>query len=224
LAITPINHPAVIRQIRRLTDIGIPVVTVNTDIKDSGRLAYVGNDSFKSGETAAGLMNLVTGGCANVGIVIGHPLVGGHTERTMGFSSRIKSHYPGIFIVGTTVNYDDDILSFSVKQKLLQEHPEIVALYLAAAGVGGACCAVKEMGLGGKIKIICHDSTEFTHKHLSEGVIVATITQQPFVQGAKPLEILLDYAGMGIHAQKLIYSTPKLKSRFLRTLFRTCGH
>jgi len=58
LAITPINHPVVAERLLRLSDSGIPVVTSNSDIPDCGRLAYVGSNYYKSGETAAGLMNL----------------------------------------------------------------------------------------------------------------------------------------------------------------------
>ncbi len=65
LAITPVNHPDVAK---KLSEIGIPVVTVNTDIDHSGRLAYVGSNYAQSGKTAGGLMRLVTGGQANVGV------------------------------------------------------------------------------------------------------------------------------------------------------------
>ncbi|MCL2857453.1 MAG: LacI family DNA-binding transcriptional regulator [Oscillospiraceae bacterium] len=210
LAITPINHPVVIERVRELTQAGVPVVTVNTDIKDSDkslRLAYVGSDCFKSGETAAGLMNLVTGGQANVGIIIGHPLVDGHAERSAGFTQKVAQAYSGLNIVGTTVNYDDDLKSFAATKQFLQQHKQINALYLASAGVEGACKAVEETGLAGKIKIISHDSTATTRKLIHNGAIVATITQQPFTQGTKPLDILMNYVGMGIRPEHEFFYT-----------------
>ncbi|MCL2853562.1 MAG: hypothetical protein FWE20_11145 [Defluviitaleaceae bacterium] len=57
------------------------------------------------------------------------------------------------------------------------DYPKINVLYLAAAGVEGACKAVEEAGLAGKIKIISHDLTAVTRKLVQDGVIVATITQ-----------------------------------------------
>jgi len=201
LAITPINHPSVVARIRELTETGLPVVTVNSDIPDSGRLAYVGSDYFKSGCTAAGLMNLATGGAANVGIIIGNPLVDCHTERVAGFQQQIQASYPGIHIVGNAVNNDDDTESFAVTQALLQTHPEIDALLLAGAGVPGACRAVEDMGHLGKLKIISYDLPQTTRELVEQGVIAATITQQPFTQGAKPLDILLDYVGMAIQPE-----------------------
>jgi LacI family transcriptional regulator len=96
LILTAINHPDVTARVRALTAAGIPVVTANSDLPNSGRMAYVGSDYFKSGETAAGMMNLVCGGRANVGIIIGSPLVLCHSEREQGFRRRIQAAYPGI--------------------------------------------------------------------------------------------------------------------------------
>jgi len=212
LAITPINHPSVIARIRELTASGVPVVTANSDIRDSGRIAYVGSDYFKSGVTAAGLMNLVTGGEANVGIIIGHPWVECHTERAAGFTEQVTACYPGIRIVGTVVNNDDDQESFTVVQSLLQANPEINALFLASAGVVGACRGVKELGLLGKVKIISYDLPPSTQELIERDVISATITQQPMTQGSKPLDILLDYIGMGVEPEmEWFYTTIGIK-------------
>ena len=207
LAITPINHPTVIQRLKKLTKSGFPVVTTNSDIPDCGRLAYVGSNYYKSGETAAGLMNLICGGNANVGIIIGSPWVLCHSERVAGFTDCIRKDYKHIRIVDTVVNSDDDLESFSVTLKMLRDHPEINALYLAAAGVQGACRAVTDLGVGGKTKIISYDTTEPTCMLVKEGIIVATIAQQAFTQGAKPLDILLDYLGMGVAPEKDCFYT-----------------
>ena len=49
----------------------IPVITTNTDIRNSSRLAFVGSDFYRCGQTAAGLMNLMTSGEVRAGIVTG---------------------------------------------------------------------------------------------------------------------------------------------------------
>lgn len=207
LAIAPINHPLVVQRIGQLCAEGFPVVTVNSDIPGSGRIAYVGSDYYKSGETAAGMMNLVTGGKANVGIIIGSPIVLCHAERVAGFRDHMAKYCPGIQITGEVINNDDDLESFAVTRQMLQTHPEIDALFLAAAGVNGACKAVEEMGLAHKLKIVSFDATPTTRKLVQDGIIAATIAQQPFTQGAKPLDILLDYLGMDIKPEKELYHT-----------------
>ncbi len=207
LAITPINHPVVAARLKALTQTGFAVVTANSDIPDCGRIAYVGSNYYKSGQTAAGLMHLVCGGVARVGIIIGSPWVLCHSERVVGFTNRIKEAYPGLTIVAEAVNNDDDFDSFTVTQDMLRKHPEIDALYLAAAGWQGTCKAVEELGLRGKIKVISYDTPVPTRELVKQGAIVATIAQQPFTQGAKPLDILLDYLGMDVKPEKECFYT-----------------
>lgn len=207
IAITPINHPLIKDRIRQLSDTEFPVVTANTDIPDCGRIAYVGSDYFRSGQTAAGLMNLICDGSANVGVVIGSPFVLCHSERLSGFKQRIDEAYGGLRIIGTEINHDDDIESYIVTKRLLEANPDINALFLAAAGVVGACRAVVDLGLKGKVKIISYDATTVSKGLIKTGDIAVTITQEPFIQGSKPLDILFDYVGMGIKPEKEHYFT-----------------
>lgn len=205
LVITPINHPLVVDKLQRLSASGIPVVTANSDIPDCGRIAYVGSDYHKCGETAAGLMNLMTGGKANIGIIIGSPMVLCHSERLAGFTDYVGKNFSGIKVIDKAINNDDDIDSFNVTKEMLHKFPEIDALFLAAAGVRGACRAVRDLGLAGKLTIVSYDATATTCQLIREGIISATIAQQPFIQGAKPLDILFDYLGMGIKPDKEFY-------------------
>lgn len=207
LVITPINHPLVIERIKELSSGGFPVITANSDLPDSGRLAYVGSDYFKSGETAAGILNMICSGKAKVGIVMGSPLVLCHSERVAGFTRRIAQAYRDLEIVETEINHDDDIQSFVVTKRLLETHPEIDALFLVAAGVIGACRAVNELGLEGKIKLVSYDTTIASTALIRSGAISAAITQEPFIQGAKPLDILLDYIGFGIKPEREFFYT-----------------
>ena len=207
LVITPINHALVIERIKKLTADGFPVVTANSDIPDCGRIAYVGSDYYRSGETAAGIMNMICAGNARVGVVMGSPLVLCHSERVAGFARRIQEEYTGIEIVATEINHDDDIQSYVVTRRLLEEHPEADALFLVAAGVAGACRAVAELGLDGKLKVVSFDTTIVSKELIRSGTIAAAITQEPFIQGAKPLDILLDYVGLGIKSEQEFYYT-----------------
>jgi len=207
LVIVPINHPLVVEKIKALTGSGFPVVTANSDIPECGRIAYVGSNYYKSGETSAGLMNLITSGEINVGIIIGSPWVLCHSERVAGFTDYVEKHFANIHIIDKAVNNDDDLDSFSVTKSMLESHPEINALFLAAAGVSGACRAVKDLGLTKKLTVISYDTTPTTCQLVREGVIAATIAQQPFTQGAKPLDILFDYLGMGLQPEKEFFHT-----------------
>ena len=75
LILTPCNEPAVRDKINELAARGIPVITTNTDIENSARLAYVGCDFYRSGQTAAGLMHLIGKSPIRAGIITGSMVV-----------------------------------------------------------------------------------------------------------------------------------------------------
>lgn len=202
LAIAPYNDARIREKIQELYDAGIPTVTLNTDIENSKRIAYVGSHYTHSGETAAGLMNLFTKGEVQLGIVTGSPNILCHSERIAGFLDRVSAEYPHIHLVETIENHDDDFESYEKTTALLQAHPEINALFFAAGGVYGGCRAVTALGLEKKIQILAFDKVPTTKQLVEQGIIAATICQQPRVQGSKPLDILFSYLTAGILPDK----------------------
>lgn len=197
IAIAPSNHIRMAERINSLFEKGIPVVTLNTDIEGSRRIAYVGSNYTHSGETAAGLMHLMTNGEVQLGIVSGSSDVLCHTERIAGFKKAVSAHYSNIHIAATIENHDDDIESYEKTSALLAAHPDINALFFIAGGVYGGCRAVIAAGLTDKIKILTFDKVPTTKQLVTDGVIAATICQQPRIQGTKPLDILFAYLTAG---------------------------
>lgn len=196
LAISPYNDISVSNKINELYEQGIPVVTLNTDIGNSKRIAYVGSNYYRSGEAAAGLMHLMTKGDVYAGIVSGSRNVLCHTERIAGFQNIIQS-YENIRIVDTITNNDDEIESYELTTMLLARHPEINALYFSAGGVYGGCRAVISAGRNTNMTIITNDMVDTTRDFIEKGLIAATICQQPFLQGYNPLSILFTYLTTG---------------------------
>lgn len=206
IVLSPYNDPLISDKINELDGRGIPVITTNTDIENSSRLAYVGCNFYRSGETAAGLMHLIAGNEVYAGIVTGSSKVLCHTDRIAGFRDRIESHYPGIRIVGTIENSDDEFESYDCTLALLREHPEINALYFAAGGVYGGCRAVLAAGRK-DITIISCDKVSTTRDMVLQGVIAATICQQPLIQGTKPLDLLFSCLTTGEKPEKEYHYT-----------------
>lgn len=196
LAISPYNALSVREKINSLCEQGIPVVTLNTDIENSSRLAYVGSNFYRSGETAAGLMHLMTQGRVRVGIVSGSQNILCHTERIAGFSHIIEA-YPNIRIVDIVNNNDDDQVSCELTAKLLADHPDINAFYFTAGGVYGGCQAIERSGLQSGMTVITNDLVPTTLAYMQKGLIAATICQQPFQQGSQPLSLLFAYLTTG---------------------------
>ena len=207
IALCGFNNPSTALRIRQLADAGIPVVTANSDIPDSGRLAYVGSHYESAGRTAAKLMDLITGGRAELGVVLGswHALC--HSSRIDGFRNYIQEKAPGLSIRECVETLDDDFLTFSAVQAMLKDKPNITGLFLASAGVYGACRAVSMLPPDRRPKIISYDCPPTTQEMLKSGIIAATICQEPDYQGSKPLDILFQRLCMNEMPSREYYYT-----------------
>ena len=213
-AISPTNDPELAGKINELYEQNIPVVTLNTDIRNCKRLAFVGSNYYQTGSTAAGLMRLIAGAGRKdiyVGIVSGSEEILCHTERIAGFQAAV-SHEKRIHIVETITNDDDDDTSYERTLKMLEDHPEINALFFAASGIYGGCKAVLDKDRAKDCTIITYDAVSTTRELLLSDIISATICQQPRLQGSLPLEILFSYLAAGqAPKQELNYTTVDIR-------------
>lgn len=186
LAIMPLEVPEV-RE--KLDSLDIPIVVFNTDIQTE-KLAFVGCDYYNSGGLSGDIAKLILGKRGGkIGIIIGSFMMQGHKLRIAGFTASVAEN-PNIEVVACMENADDDLQSFEVTKKLIAEHhPDLI--YFGAAGVKGGVKAVLETGED--IRVITVDETTATLEYLCKGVISATVTQQPYEQGALTIKILHDY-------------------------------
>lgn len=197
IALAPCNDDRVRSRINSLWAQGIPVVTLNTDIENSARIAYVGSHYRKSGATAAGLLQLMTEGQIHVGIITGSSQILCHTERIEGFQETLLPYQNRIHITDIVEVHDDEIESYEKTFGLLTQHPEINALYFAAGGVCGGCRSVTALGRQDNMRIVAYDMVPTTRELIQNGIISAVICQQPKVQGSKPLALLFAYLTTG---------------------------
>ncbi|MDE6182583.1 MAG: LacI family DNA-binding transcriptional regulator [Eubacteriales bacterium] len=201
LIIAPIDEEIIINKINDLTEKGIGVITLNTDVKNSNRFTYVGTDYYKGGQIAAGIVNIIKD-VGNIGIVQGSNKIYSHNQRVLGFKDEIKK-YKGLKILDMFESEDDDITSYEKTIKMLQENKDIDIIFIVAAGVYGVCRAVIQMKRD--ISIVCFDEIPTTIEMLKKGIIKATISQQPKLQGQKVMDIMFEYLIKGEKPSSVYY-------------------
>lgn len=199
VCIVPIDDDLIRAKIDELYDKNIPVIALNSDLPDSRRVCFVGNDYEKSGRTAAGMFGLITGGVANVLIVTGSIKMLGHNQRIHGFGQLIKEKYPGITIADVIACDDDDETAHKNVFEVLTKNPTIDSMYITAGAQTGAVRAVRESGRGKSFPIICFDDTKTNKELLKNGEVRAIICQEAYRQGYEPIKILFE---MLINARK----------------------
>lgn len=193
LLLVPINDIRIAEKIGSLKEKGIPTIALNTDIENSSRLCYVGSDYKKSGAIACGMMALLTGGKANFGVATGSYRMLGHSQRIAGFHSVMKARYPGLKMLDIVETNDDDIQAYEETCKMLQDHPDMDALFIVAGGVYGVCRAVIRYGYEERMTIVSFDDVPTTAEMVERGIIKATICQQPVAQGYQAVKKAFDY-------------------------------
>ena len=133
------DHPLVVAAVERLTEAGIPVVTLVTDLPTSRRVAYVGLDNRAAGATAAYLLDQwLPDEAAAVLVTRGTGYFRGEDDREMGFRATLRSLRPGrrqVDLVDATG--DDDVLRGSVRDALAAD-PDVAAVYSMYAAGGNA--------------------------------------------------------------------------------------
>jgi len=201
LIMQPINDERIERRIRRLADRGVPTITINTDIENSCRLCYVGSDYTSGGETAAGLMRLVTRGQANLGIVTGVSTLLGHVQRLEGFERHLREICPELNVVDRVSAMDDMEHSYRMTLEMLRRHTEIDTLFITASGTFGACRAVIELGREKNMRVVAFDNVPSTVEMMRRGLVRAVVCQQPFLQGYQAIRAAFDVLLTGTSKQ-----------------------
>ena len=133
--------PEVNAAVLRLSEAGIPVVTLVSDLPFSTRVAYVGMDNRSAGATAAYLVNQWLGEAAaspgqdgRILVALSRSVFRGEEEREIGFRSAIRERWPHR---GLTEITDSDGLDTSVYRlalDALDQYADIEAVYSIGGG------------------------------------------------------------------------------------------
>lgn len=171
---------------------GIPVITIDTDVKSSERNAYVGTDNYYAGQLAGRTIIENTTGKQYVGIVTGRFDAINQQQRIEGLKDEIASH-PRIQIVATMESNITRIGATQATYELLKEHPEINALIGTSSLDGiGMVTGLEEIAPKKEVYITAFDVLPRTLELIQRNKINATIAQYPVEMGSKSVEVMIE--------------------------------
>ncbi len=191
LILSPFIDEEIRTRINAFDKKGIPVVTINSDIPDTRRLAYVGNDTYRAGQTAGAFLGMITGGHAEVGIITGSEKVSSHANRVKGFLDEVKRHYPNISVETVRECKDEDYKCYETCQRIAIEHPTLTAFLFTAGGLYGGLKSLYQMTVRSNFTCLTFDVISQTKEFMDKGIITAAISQEPYVEGTKSIEIIM---------------------------------
>ena len=185
------DHPLVREAIRALAAAGQHVLTLASDIQNVPRLAYVGIDNRQAGRLAGHLMGrLLPPAPAKVALFAGSLSYRGHEEREMGFRHILRDEYPHIQILELREIMDDRNRAEVETLALLDQHPDLAAIYNVGGGTTGIATALVARGHARKTVLIGHEATEGMKRLLLDGTVDAVIDQNPRVEAREALNLL----------------------------------
>jgi LacI family transcriptional regulator len=191
--VSPFYHDKVFAAINHLAEKNIPVITVNTDLPDSARHCFIGQNTLRAGGTAAHLMAKFIGGRGKVAAITSSEENLSTTRRLQGFTELLERDYPEIHLVETVRAYEDPAVIYRETARLLHEYPALNGIFVTAGGVCEVGRAVSALGFTGKVSIISFDLYDDIRELVHQGVIDCTIGQDLHQQGAYPIQLFFQH-------------------------------
>lgn len=190
------DTPRVRAAIDTLSDRDIPVVTINSDIRDCKRLCFVGQDLRKSGLVAAELMAKLVSTPGRILAVTGNLQFQAHRDRIVGFREGIDRWGTNLDVEvregfdsygRTSACIDEAYL------KAADDGTEIVGVYMATGSIDACVDTLRRKAPLPRPRLITNDVIPIVRKSLLSGEIDFTIFQDPLHQGYTPVKIIYDY-------------------------------
>jgi LacI family transcriptional regulator len=192
VAVVALDHPSVREAIGGLSQRGVTVVTLVSDVPGSKRVHYAGIDNTSAGRTAASLMGKFLGGRrGEVGLIAGSLALRDHIERQFGFEQIMTHEYPHLEILPVREGRDDWQRVEEVTAQLLKEHPGLIGIYNAGGGTRGIIVALEKAKRERDIVFIAHELTNHARKALIRGTVDAIINQDAGHEVRSAVRVLL---------------------------------
>jgi LacI family transcriptional regulator len=197
MIIVAYEHPAVVDAVSRIAR-KIPVVTVASDLPDTGRLAYVGIDNRCAGRIAGELMGRFLGQeGGQIMVIAGLRTYLGHEERDGAFRSVLRRRFPSCDVVATVESREDEHSTERLTRDAFRKYPELRGIYNLSVGDQGIAQALKALKREHSTILIGHELTDISRSLLIEGVMDAVLDQSPFVEAVRAVEVILGHYNRG---------------------------
>lgn len=205
-----VDHPMTRNAVRQLSEAGVRVITIASDVLQTPRSAYVGVDNRVAGRTAGLVMGrMARAATGSLGLFLGSRAYHGHEEREYGFRAVITEQFPGLRLLPAIETDENNAVSYVATQKLLRSHADLVGIYCVGAGRSGIARAVTEMGRP-RPYVIVHDLTDRTRDFLAQDLIDVVIDQNARLTGEQSVIRLLGSIASSAPFLTLKYIEPRI--------------
>ncbi|MDR3373284.1 MAG: ABC transporter substrate-binding protein [Ancalomicrobiaceae bacterium] len=167
----------------------VPIIGVDSAADSKAFTSFLTTDNVQGGRIAAdGLAAAIAAkyGKAEgeVALVTHLPGVGSLDERAKGFKEQLAAKYPGLKLVEDKISDGTANGGLNIVADLLTARPNLRGIFASnLIQAQGAIQAVAEAKAQDKVKLVGFDSDDKLVKALKDGVLAATVVQDPFRMG-----------------------------------------
>lgn len=192
--LNPINAKIIVDRINQCAESGIPVITVNTDIKGSDRCCFIGQDGFKAGRIAGQLMGEFLDGQGKVAVFTSDtddrqsfPF----GTRESGFREAVSECYPGMTVLPGIYTHEQPQVIRREMRRLLESETDLNGIFITCGGVLAVGDVMEEYERSGA-KVICFENYPEILEMLKKNLVTATLDSGIVSQGEKAVNVLMD--------------------------------
>lgn len=191
IAINPMQDQELQKMIDRFVDeYNIPIVTLNTDLPETRRLCYVGQNSIECGRTAAGLMKEIVKEKGSIAVVSGYPGNPSVTGRVIGFMQEMEVICPELTVLEPRYTFNNDKMAELIAKQFMAEYLDLRAIFISSHAEIGVCRALREHFPDRDVKIIACDILGDARTELMQKQVSFLLEEDPYIQGFEPIMIL----------------------------------
>lgn len=161
---------------------GIPMISLDADVASARVETRIGANNYEAGQKVGQRLVDLLGQSGKIGVVSFVKGAYDEAERMEGLMDYI-SRFPAIKVMEVGYSGSEESLASDITGKMIKTHNLDGIVTLNSVSSVGAARKVKELGLGGQIKLVTFDSTPEIIELLQEGTIQATLIQNPFSNG-----------------------------------------
>jgi ribose transport system substrate-binding protein len=181
--------------INEAIDVGIPVVTVDTDVPESKRLCFVGTDWYQLGVEQAKAVAPYLKDLSGTVVCIGMPGADNSVSALSGYTATMAKLAPNITVYDKV--YDSQVNAQVVAEtigNLIKSDESIVGVAGFDASTGpGIAQAIKEAGKIGKVFGTCVDAEAEHLQGVKDGALVGAVGQRRQFFTYYGVKMLYDY-------------------------------
>ena len=171
IGVVSTEHPLVSATIERLSEKGIKVFALISQLTARCSVGYVGLDAWKVGRTAGWAFDNICKRPGKIGILVGNHRYRCQETNESGFRSYFREHASDFELLEPQSTFENANIAREVTETILARHPDLAGFFISGGGASGALAALRDSGRAKEIVTVGYDLTEATRAALLDGTL-----------------------------------------------------